>query len=158
MEKLTLVFAGDFPEGHRRLAEEMGLSGVIKGLGHLPHNEVLRLTKSADLLLAINYEGFSTLISGKIYEYWALGGPSILLLSCRGAAQELLDQRGLGITVSRDDVPAIEQAILTIYHRYAAGSPMKISNVGIEEFDRKILSKRLAQTLSSVSPDTGGKP
>jgi glycosyltransferase involved in cell wall biosynthesis len=84
IKKLSLVFDGDFPEEHRRLAEEMSLSGVIKWLGHEPHDEVLRLTKSADLLMAINYEGFSTLIPGKIYEYWAIEGTPILLLSCQG--------------------------------------------------------------------------
>ena len=154
-EKLTLIFAGDFPEGHRKLAEEMGLSDVVKGLGHLPHDEVLRLIKSADLLLAINYEGFSTLIPGKIYEYWAVGDSPILYLSCPGAAQELIEKRSLGITVSPDDVPAIEQAVITIYRAYASGSPIKVSNIGIEGFDRKVLSERLAQTLSNVTPSMG---
>lgn len=91
-----------------RLAEEMGLSGVIKGLGHLPHDQVLRLIKSADLLLAINYEGWSTLIPGKIYEYWAAGGPPVLLLSCPGAAQSLLERHQLGIAVTPHDVEAIQ--------------------------------------------------
>ena len=154
-EKLNLVFAGNLPEGNRRLADEMGLSGLIKCLGHLPHDEVLRLIKSADLLLAINYEGWSTLIPGKIYEYWAVGGPPILLLSCRGAAQELIEQRGLGIAVPPEDVPAIERTILTVYSRREMGSPMKINTFGIEEYDRKVLSKRLAQTLSGVVTNKG---
>jgi glycosyltransferase involved in cell wall biosynthesis len=151
-EKLSLVFAGDFPEGHRRLAQEMALSGVIKELGHVPHDKVLRLTKSADLLLAMNFEGFSTLIPGKIYEYWAVGGPPILLLSCVGAAQEFIEQRKLGFAVAHDDVSAIEEAILTGYSRYAMGSPIQISTAGIEEYDRKTLSKKLAQLLSNVAP------
>jgi len=147
-EGLILIFAGDLPEEYRILAAEMGLSEVIKGVGHLPHDEVLRLIKSADLLLAYNYDGFSTLIPGKIYEYWAAGGPPILLLSCLGAAQELVEQRCLGITVSPDDVQAIEDAILTFYRRYEIGSPIQLSTAGIEEFDRKMLSNKLAQVLS----------
>ncbi len=133
----------------------MALSGVTQDLGHLPHDAVLRLIQSADLLLAINYEGFSTLIPGKIYEYWAAGRAPILFLSCRGAAQELIEQRGLGITVSPDDVPAIERAILAVYRGREMGSPMKVSTVGIEEYDRKALTKTLAQALSSVAPCTG---
>ncbi|MFC2089121.1 glycosyltransferase, partial [Calditrichota bacterium] len=48
-EKLSLVFAGDLPEEYRNLAKEMGLSGIIKVLGHISHREVLSLIKSADL-------------------------------------------------------------------------------------------------------------
>ena len=123
---------------------------MVKELGHLQRDEFLRLMKSADLLLAINYEGFSTLIPGKIYEYWAVGGPPILLLSCAGAAQDLIEQKDLGITVPPDDVTAIEEAVLTVYRRRAMGSPMQVSTVGIEEYDRKALSSKLAQTLSDV--------
>ena len=86
----------------------MGLSGVTKGLGRLPHEEVLLLTRLADLLMAINYEGWSTLIPGKIYEYWAVGGPPILLLSCPGAAASFVEQYGLGFTVEPSDVAGIQ--------------------------------------------------
>jgi glycosyltransferase involved in cell wall biosynthesis len=156
-QKMTLAFTGHLPDGHRRLAEEMGLSSVIKELGHLPRDEFLRLMKSADLLLAINYEGFSTLIPGKIYEYWAVGGPPVLLLSCPGAAWDLIEQKGLGIAVPHDDVRAIEEAVETVYRRYAIGSSMRVSVVGIEEYDRKTLAERLAQTLSEVLSRTTGK-
>ncbi|HUV67632.1 MAG TPA: glycosyltransferase [Sedimentisphaerales bacterium] len=149
-EKLTLVFAGDLPEEHRRMAEEMGLSGVMKGLGHLPHDAVLRLTKSADLLMAINYEGWSTLIPAKIYEYWAVGGPPILLLSCPGAAADFVEQHALGLTAEPSDVDGIRQAILTIYHQSKTSAPLRVSTTGIEAYARQALTRKLAQVLSTV--------
>lgn len=149
-DKLTVVFAGDFPEGHRRLAEKMGLSGVVHGLGYLPHDQVLCLTKSADLLLAMNYEGFSTLIPGKIYEYWAAGGPSILLLSCPGAATSFVEQHHLGFTVDPSDVAGIQKAILTAYQQSKRAAPLGVSTVGIEAFDRQALTRQLAQVLSKM--------
>ena len=153
-DDVTVTFTGHLPIGHRRLADKMGLSTVIKDLGHLPRDEFLQLLASADLLLVINYEGFSTLIPGKIYEYWAIGGPPILLLSCHGAAQELVKQKNLGITVAHDDVSAIEEAILRVYRRHEMGSPLQVSTLGIEEYDRKILTKKLVRTLSSLAPPT----
>jgi glycosyltransferase involved in cell wall biosynthesis len=149
-EKLTLVFAGDLPEGDRQLADEMGLSAVIKGLGHRPHDEALRLTKSADLLLAINYEGWSSLIPGKIYEYWAVGGPPILLLSCPGAAASFVEQHGLGFTVDPSDVAGIQQAILTVYRQSETATPLRVSTAGIEAYDRQALTGKLAEVLSMV--------
>ena len=147
-EKMALVFAGDLPAGDRRLAEEMGLSGVIEWLGHLPHDEVLRLIKSADLLLAINYKGWATLIPGKIYEYWAVGGPPILLLSCPGAAASFIERYGLGITIDPSDPAGIKQAILTVYNQSKAAVPLRLSTAGIEAFDRRALTQKLAQVLS----------
>lgn len=149
-EKLTLALAGDLPEEHRRLVEEMGLSGVIKGLGHVPHDEVLRVIKSADLLLAINYEGWSTLIPAKIYEYWAVGGPPILLLSCPGAAANFVEQHSLGLTVEPSDVAAIQQAILTVYCQSKTTAPLRVGTAGIEAYDRQALTQKLAQVLSMV--------
>ena len=149
-DDLALIFAGDFPEGFRRLADELGLSGVVKGLGHLPHDEVLRLIKSADLLLTLGTEGCSTMIPGKIYEYWAVGGPSILLIKCRGAAASLVERHGLGLTVEPSDVAGIQQAILTVYRRSKTATPLRVNTTGIQAYDRQALTRKLATVLSEL--------
>lgn len=151
--KLEVIFAGDFPPGHRKLADDLNLSEFIKGIGHLPHDEVLKLAISSDLLLAINYDGFSTLIPGKIYEYWAVGGPPILLLSCPGAAANFIDQHKLGITVDPSDVVGIRNAILDVYRQKNTTNPFRITTQGIEAFDRQALTGKLAQVLSMVCPN-----
>jgi len=147
--KLTVAFTGHLPEGYRQMVEVMGLSSVVKEVGHLPRDEFVRFMKAADFLLAINYDDWSTVIPGKIYEYWAVGGPPILLLSCRGAAQSLVEQHELGITAPPYDVEAIQHAVLNIYRRREMGDPMQVNMAGIEEYDRKVLTKKLAQTLST---------
>jgi len=150
-DDMALVFAGNFPEGIRRLADELGLSGVVKPLGNRPHDDVLRLAKSADLLLVIATEGLPTAIPGKIYECWAVGGPPILLLSCPGAATHLLEQYRLGFTVHPADVRGIQKAILTVYSQSQTTEPVRISTVGIEAYDRRVLACKLSQILSLVS-------
>jgi glycosyltransferase involved in cell wall biosynthesis len=155
-ENLDFKFAGDLPEEFRKLADEMGLSDVVQGLGHLPHDEVVRLTKSADLLLAMNYEGWATLIPGKMYEYWAVGGPPILLLSCPGAAAEFVEQHNLGFTVDPYDIVGIQQAILTIYRQSKTVEPPRVSTAGIEAFDRQELTIKLAFIFSNVTIGSQG--
>jgi glycosyltransferase involved in cell wall biosynthesis len=150
-ENLRFKFAGDLPDEFRKSADEMGLSDIIQGVGHLPHDEVLRLTKSADLLLAMNYEGWATLIPGKIYEYWAVGGPPILMLSCPGAAADFVEQHNLGFTVEPYNVDGIQQAILKVYRQSKTDSPIKIKTDGVEAFDRRSLTRQLAGLLSMVS-------
>jgi glycosyltransferase involved in cell wall biosynthesis len=147
-EQLTLVFAGDLPEVQQRLANAMGLSGMIKHIGHLPHDQVLPLVKSADLLLAINYENWSTIIPAKIYEYWAAGGSPILLLSCPGAAADLVEEHNLGVTVDPYDSDGICGAILSAYRQSKTAAPPRVSTDGIESYDRQALTRKLAQVLS----------
>jgi glycosyltransferase involved in cell wall biosynthesis len=149
-DKLTLAFTGSLPERHRKLLKEIGLSGVVKELGYLPRNEFMRLMKASEMLLVINYEGFSTLIPGKIYEYWAIGGPPILLLSCPGAASSFVERHGLGLTVEPSDVAGIQRAILTVYRQSKTATPLRVSTAGIEAYDRQVLTRKLAQVLSTI--------
>jgi glycosyltransferase involved in cell wall biosynthesis len=150
MEELTLAFTGSLPERQRKLVDELGLSRTVKELGFLSQVDFLQLMKASKLLLVINYEGFSTLIPGKIYEYWAIGGPPILLLSCTGAASSLIEQYGLGLTAEPNDVAGIEVAILSVYQKSKSASPMQMSTKGIEAFDRQVLTQKLAKVLFSV--------
>ena len=149
-ENFDIIFAGDLPEEFRELPDEMGISDVVQVLGQLPHNEIPRLTKSADLLLAINYEGWATLVPGKIYEYWAVGGPPILLLSCSGAASEFVEQHNLGFTVDPYDVDGICQVILNVYRQSKTAAPLRVSTTGIDAYDRQALTGKLAEVLSKI--------
>ncbi len=151
-ENIVIAFTGSLPEGHRRLAQELGLSGVVKELGFLPRDEWAQQMNASDLLLVINYDGFSTLIPGKIYEYWAIGGAPILLLGCPGAASDFIEEHNLGFTADPYDMEGIKQTILDVYRQSRTGSPLKIKADGIEAFDRRALTSRLAQVLSLVSP------
>jgi glycosyltransferase involved in cell wall biosynthesis len=149
-EKFNLVFAGDLPEEYLRAAKEKGISRMIRVLGHLPHREVLRLMKSADVLLAINYDGWSTLIPAKVYEYWAVGGPPILLLSCPGAAEMFVREHHLGFTADPSDARGIAQALMEIYRQSETISPIRVNTNGIEMYDRRGLTRELVQVLSMV--------
>ncbi len=149
-EDLNLAFTGVLPEGHRQLVKDLGLSAVVTELGFLPRDEFIRFMQASDLLVVVNYEGFATLVPGKIYEYWAVGGPPILLLSCPGAATSLVERHSLGFTVDPTDVAGVEEALLTAYHRSKSSAPMRLSTAGIEAYDRQALTRQLAAVLSKL--------
>lgn len=147
---LAVAFTGHLPDGYRGMVEAMGLVSMVKEVGHLPREELLRLLKAADLLLAINYDDWSTVIPGKVYDYWGVGGPTILLLSCPGAAQSLVEQHDLGISALPYDVEAIEHAIVDVYRRREMGDPIQVNTADIEGFSREALTGKLAKVLSEV--------
>jgi glycosyltransferase involved in cell wall biosynthesis len=145
------LFTGRLPENTRKGIAAFGLEGLTQELGDLPAHELVRLFRQAGLLLAINYDGWETIIPGKLYEYWAAGGPPVLLLSGPGAARDLVENHGLGISVDADDTDAIARAIWKVYCLYEAGQPLRLSRAGIEAFDRRRLAARLAQLLDRVA-------
>ncbi|MHB0858711.1 MAG: glycosyltransferase [Anaerolineae bacterium] len=150
---MTVAFTGRLPEADHELVRQLQLEDMVEEVGHLPRDEYMRFMRTSDLLLAINYEDWATIIPGKIYDYWAVAGPPILLLSCAGAAQALIEEHRLGLWVTPRDVPAIEETLLQVYQQRAAGQPMRISRAGIAAYDRKALAARLAQTLSELEPN-----
>jgi glycosyltransferase involved in cell wall biosynthesis len=154
-QRLRVHFTGQLKPGVVQMVKDMELSNQISELGYLSREDLTRQMISADLLLAINYEGFSTLIPGKIYEYWAAGHSPILLLSAMGAASGLIEQHRLGLTVDFMDVQGIENAILEIYRAQETGKPVRISREGIERYSRAYLTTRLAEVLAKV---TGSEP
>ena len=149
--RLRVAFTGRLPDRFRQLVAEMGLTGVIEDTGHLSQPDFLALMADADLLLAINYDEFATLIPGKIYEYWAMGGAPVLLLSCQGAASDLIARHDIGLTAPMHDVDAIAAAVRQVYDRWQAGDPWRIEATGVEQYDRKALTDRLAATLAKVA-------
>ncbi|MHB1295056.1 MAG: glycosyltransferase [Anaerolineae bacterium] len=155
---MAITFTGHLPEADHEMVARLGMGDMVEEVGHLPREEFLRLMASSDLLLAINYEDWSTIIPGKIYDYWAVAGPPVLLLSCPGAAQELVEENRLGLTVSPRDVPAIQEALLQVYRRKEAGQPMRISRNGIAAFDRQALAARLAHTLTDLRGEQAPQP
>jgi glycosyltransferase involved in cell wall biosynthesis len=114
------------------------------------------LLKSADLLLTINYDGFATLIPGKIYEYWAVGRAPILLLDGEGAAQQFVEGHSLGLCVRPDDIDGIRAAILEVYRSREAGEPLRIDTTDLPRYDRKVLTHELATLLDQISPAKKG--
>lgn len=147
---IRLLFTAALPPEYRALVENLGLGEMVQEIGYLPRAEFTGLLRGSDLLVAINYEQYATLVPGKLYEYWAVGGPPILLLSHPGAAQELVTRHALGTALLPDDEAGIRACVLEVYRRRAAGHPVRIERDGIEAYDRPRLAASLSEILEEI--------
>jgi glycosyltransferase involved in cell wall biosynthesis len=86
------------------------------------------------------------IVPGKTYEYLASGRP-ILAAVPAGDARDLVVKFGNGVAVGPSDIQGIADAIEMLASK--APFPRHVPN-GIERFERRELTRRLAQHLKAL--------
>jgi glycosyltransferase involved in cell wall biosynthesis len=160
-KKMEVLFVGSIDEENRKIinsiASRFGLEDMIRLTGFLPYREAISHLKKLDVLLFLivkSAEGCPSergSISGKLYEYLAVGKP-ILALTEEGPIRDLIEKSGCGILVDHDDVTKIKEKILDCYNRYNEGRlEAKPNWEFIARFERRKLTKQLVSVLNDIS-------
>jgi glycosyltransferase involved in cell wall biosynthesis len=142
-----------------------GTSGVVRMLGYVPHDETLRLTRSAELLFLPMHElpdGVRAgIVPGKTYEYLATGRP-ILAAVPDGDAREILEEAGNALLCRPADIDCMVRALESELARFRAGLPAARPDPNVvERYEYRRLSASLAGVFDEVlaqretSPGTG---
>jgi len=148
-----LVFIGDLTQEDKNLVAMFDLSNIVEFKGYVSHQESIRCLTSSDVgFLAVHkpLNGQPPLtIPGKIYEYMAIKKP-ILALVPPGDARDFLRQSGLGFICEPTNVEMIGQTLLDLLrrHRSTAELAVEVDEKFIQQFERRILTKRLAEVLN----------
>lgn len=129
-----------------RAVAEMGLERWIKAVPILPMPEFKKHLAESCVLLSINYYEETTLVPGKLYEYWAVGRP-ILLIEKPGAATQLVKRYNLGLTVDPDDVDGIYLALQNFYQDYISGQRKILNRDSLYQFNREELTRKLCTII-----------
>lgn len=148
--EMQVIFAGLFAEQTLALLKQWHLEALVKPVGYVSHQESVRfLLRSHVLLLTLNNEvGVELIYPGKLFEYLA-AHKTILALAPPGAATALIQELDAGLVVSPDDVAAIKQAILHLYHSHRQGR-LADRTGNLQRFERQALAQKLAQSLDAV--------
>jgi glycosyltransferase involved in cell wall biosynthesis len=127
--------------------------------GYLAHREALAELQAADcLLLIIPTEHGDQCYTGKLFEYLASGKPILALVPPSGAAASLLRKAGTGTVVAPEDVPAIRSALLRLFQDWKAGRlSVCLNESAIQQYERRHLTKRVADILDQVSGNARSK-
>ncbi|KER10155.1 MAG: hypothetical protein HY22_06630 [[Candidatus Thermochlorobacteriaceae] bacterium GBChlB] len=109
---LVLIGDGDLRQSIEKKITEMNLSSRAFVLGRVPHGELLNLTASADIGLALIEpisESYKLALPNKLFEYVLCSVP--VVASNLPAMQKVIDKYRIGITVDADSNEDLTNAI-----------------------------------------------
>lgn len=124
----------------------------IEFLPYLPHHEVIQVQrKSAVLLLSVNnVPSAKGIITGKIFEYLALGRPILCIGPTDGDAAAIVNKAGAGPVVNFDDLQGFKKAVLQLFDLYQEGN-LTVNSSGVEAYSRKALCGEISKILTQIS-------
>ncbi len=132
------------------MIKNAGLEKNLNLIPYLPHNEVIEEQhKSAVLLLLIhNTPKAKLILTGKIFEYLSARRPILCIGPEDGDAAGIISKTASGITIDRQNEDKLKTAVLKLYTDWKNGNAFN-GGKNIEQFSRKVLTKKLSKLLSS---------
>ncbi|SCY91428.1 glycosyltransferase family 4 protein [Desulfoluna spongiiphila] len=149
-----IIGDGRMGEWVNKQVYELGLTETVHLMGAYPQEAMpYYFDKSDVMLVSLRSEpNFALTVPGKIQSYLACGKPVIASIDGEGA--ELILEAGAGIACPAEDVYALVESILAMYHC----DPSVLKDMGERgkrfcelNFDRDVLIERLEQLLIEVS-------
>jgi glycosyltransferase involved in cell wall biosynthesis len=135
-------FLGDFRPADREWAEGLGLGDRLELRPYASRAASLALQRDSEALLLLIPEADGRgrgVLSGKVFEYIAVGRPILAAVPPDGAAAELIRETGAGIVAPPDDPSAIREALDELHARWRDGD---LSDVELSDEWRRRLSRR----------------
>ena len=149
-------FLGDFREADREWAEELGLGNRLELIPYAPRSESLALQRDSEALLLLIPEADGRgkgVLSGKVFEYIAVGRPILAVVPPDGAAAELIRQAGAGVVAAPDDVDAIGAALRELHGAWRVGDlpDVELTPEWRDRLSRRTRVEEMAAVLRAVT-------
>lgn len=148
---VRIKLVGRVDPGVLKSIQENGLDENMQLMAQMPHEEVIRHMKSAQILLLPidDFEGSKWVLTGKLYEYLASGRPILCIGPLDGEAATVLAETRAGRIFDFPDVNGIKDYLVAQYEQYVKGTLM-VNGEGIEKYSRKELTRQLAVELNNL--------
>ena len=154
--RLRVDLIGQVGRDNEKLVTEMGLDRVVELGGRLSHHEAVAALQAADVLflpmMTEEDERRSYNVSGKLFEYLALGKP-ILAAVPEGDAGDIVRRAGAGWVIAPYDVEGMTTLLAQLIER----GPEMLRRLHrdedyIRQFEREALARQLADLFASLLP------
>jgi hypothetical protein len=120
-------------------------------ISSVPHAEAINAQQEASILLLIIPRSASakSIITGKIFEYFAAGRPILGIGPTDGDAAMILGNSDYAKMIDWDDIEGIKDFILSIYQKYINGDKLLINYPQKETYSRENLAKKFHNILEN---------
>lgn len=147
-QDLQLRFIGKTDYQVFEYLEQFGLVDNYEKIAYVPHDEVLQLSCSSQVLLLLvnrtpNAKG---VLTGKLFEYLATGRPILAVGPEGGDFAGVIEEAKAGAAIDYTDQTKMKEVILAYYKAYQAGS-LKVEGEGILKYSRRELTRKLVGLL-----------
>ncbi len=135
-------FLGDFRSADLEWAEGLGLGNRLELIPYAPRSTSLSLQRDSEVLLLLIPDAGGRgkgVLSGKVFEYLAVGRPILAAVPPDGAAAELIRRTGAGTVAPPDDVGALRAALEELHGRFRNGG---LPDIVLDDDLRQQLSRR----------------
>jgi len=135
---------------NQMLMNDVDLKDLLVLSEYLPHDKVFNAyAQSAVLLLILNdSKNAKGHLPGKLFEYMAVKTPVLGIGEEDGDASYILSSTNSGKVISPLDKDGLKQQLLFLYRNWKNNEP--IAQEGIDKFDRRILTSKLATLLDQL--------
>jgi glycosyltransferase involved in cell wall biosynthesis len=135
-------FLGDFRSSDREWAVQLGLGDRLQLIPYSPRATSLALQRDSEALLLLIPEAGGRgkgVLSGKVFEYLAVGRPILAAVPPDGEAAALIRGTGAGVVAAPDDVAGLRTALEELHGRFARRG---LPDVELDDDIRQRLSRR----------------
>jgi len=148
---LRIRFIGKTDVTVRASILEHGLENYVELCPPVPHEQVFTLLKQSRLLfLPVNRTpNAASILTGKLYEYLAVGRPVLGIGPEDGEMARILEETGAGRVCHWDSPDRIKSFLEEIFEKYLAGQSPSIP-VNTENYSRVELTRNLAKILDQT--------
>lgn len=124
----------------------------IRSYGYMPHRQSIEMLFESDALLLLigKGKGSGNFYTGKVFEYIRTGIP-ILGIVPRGAAAELLEETGTGLTADPEDGERVAAIVKKMYDdRFSGAKSVSPSQEAVQKYSRECQAKQLFDIMLNV--------
>ncbi len=140
---------GNVSRNVRETISAYKLDAYVNAIGYVSHREAVSHQRASQVLLLVEINSAETksIIPGKLFEYMVSGRPIIGIGPTGSDFAEIIKNTNTGIYVDYSERAALKSAILKYYSEYLQGT-LKSEAVGLQQYSRKNLTKKLAELLN----------
>lgn len=138
---------------HRNLAESLGVLPFVRFNDYVPTQKVPEILHEASILLVLgsgNIKQSNTIMTTKMFEYFAVNRPILSVPNDHGCKQDALNENKAGM--SADTVDEVIDFILPLYREWKMKGYVdgKTDMKKIEKFSRRVQAKLFAEMFDAA--------